>query len=453
MSVSVTGTGEPPAHGEPVVGGGPAVRAVPARWRSRLSLGTTPGRLRLALIALVTATLAWGALAGFTVSQYSSAATGVVTTSEPLTLDAQQIYHDLSDANDTAATAFLVGGLQPFSLVSRYQRDVNAASAAIEHATALGGGSPDLVTLSEDLPVYTGKIETARADNRLGYPLGAAYLREASNLMNDTLLPAAQRLYATDISRLTATSAQATGLPLVLVTLVIGLVIGYALYRTSRWLTRRTNRVLNPGLLAAGLAGVVSLVWLAVAFGGAHLDLLTAQARGSVPVQALARADIVALQAHADESLTLIDNTGDDQYQADYLARHKSLGPGPGTLLSAAMSAAAGSRAGSVVSAAAAHAEAWNAAHVKLRAADNSGAHSAAVASALGTGRGDAGGEFAAFSAAMTSGINADQAAFAASASAGGSMYAGLEAAVVVLAVAMAAGCAWGLSRRLVEYR
>ncbi|HEX8005702.1 MAG TPA: hypothetical protein VF482_04655, partial [Trebonia sp.] len=67
MSVAVTGTG-------PAVRGGSAARAAPAHWRPGLSVGTTPGRLRLALIALVTASLAWGALAGFTVNQYSSAA-------------------------------------------------------------------------------------------------------------------------------------------------------------------------------------------------------------------------------------------------------------------------------------------------------------------------------------------------------------------------------------------
>jgi hypothetical protein len=457
MSVAVTGTGGPGASGAPdildLAGGGEPRSRGGGRWQARLTLGSTPGRLRLALIALVAASLAWGALAGYTVSQYSSAAGSVVSTSEPLTLDAQLIYHELSDADDTAATAFLDGGLQPFSLVSRYQADINAASAAIEQATALGGGSPDLIALSKSLPVYTGEIETARADNRLGYPLGAAYLREASDLMSGTLLPAAQRLYTTDNSRLTATSARATGLPLVLITVAAGLAIGYALYRTSRWLTRRTNRVLNVGLLAAGLAGVISLVWLAVAFAGARSDLLTAQSRGSLPVQALARADIVALQAHADESLTLIDNSGDDQYQTYYAAKQKSLGPGPGSLLSAAMSAARGSPAAASVNVAAAHATAWNAAHVKLRKDDDSGNHAAAVDSALGTGPGDAGGEFSAFSAAITSGINADQAAFAASASAGGNMYAGLEAAIIILALAMAAGCARGLSSRLGEYR
>jgi hypothetical protein len=442
LSVAVTGTSESAVQA-------PAV----ARLWSWLDLRSTPGKLRVTLIAFVAASLAWGALAAFTVDQYSSAASGVVATGEPLTLDAQHIYQDLSDADDTEATAFLNGGLEPFALRDRYLADINHAAAAIENAMAMGANSQGIVTLSTDLPVYTGEIEAARADNRIGYPLGAAYLREASTLMNGTLLPAADNLYSTENSRLTATSAEATGLPLVIVTLVVALVIGYVLYRTSRWLARRTHRVLNFGLLAAGVAVFVSLVWLAIVFTSARSDLLTAQARGSVPVGALARADIAALQAHADESLTLIDNTGNDSYQADYVAKQKSLGPGPGTLLTAATTAAAGSPAAAAAGAAAAHAQSWYQAHAALRKLDDGGNHAAAVASALGSGTGDAGGRFAAFSSDIASGISVDQKAFTASASAGENMYTGLEAAVIVLALLMAAGCAWGLSRRLVEYR
>jgi hypothetical protein len=442
LSVAVTGANESAAQA-------PAV----ARLRSWLDLRSTPGKLRATLIAFVAASLAWGALAAFTVNQYSSAASGVVATGEPLTLDAQHIYQDLSDAEDTEATAFLNGGLEPFALRDRYLADINQAAAAIENAAATGSNSQGIVTLSTGLPRYAGEIETARADNRIGYPLGAAYLREASTLMNGTLLPAADNLYSTENSRLTATSAEATGLPLVIATLAVGLVIGYMLYRTSRWLARRTHRVLNFGLLAAGVAVFVSLAWLAVVFTSARGDLLAAQASGSAPAMALARADIVALQAHADESLTLIDNTGDDSYQADYVVKQKALGPGPGTLLTVAITAAAGSPAAAAARAAAAHAQSWYQAHAALRKKDDGGKHAAAVASALGSGTGDAGGQFAAFSGRLASGISAGQRAFAASASAGENMYTGLEAAVIVLALLMAGGCAWGLSRRLVEYR
>ena len=43
-------------------------------WRSGTSRGTTPGRLRTMLVLLILATLAWGALATFTVAQHASAA-------------------------------------------------------------------------------------------------------------------------------------------------------------------------------------------------------------------------------------------------------------------------------------------------------------------------------------------------------------------------------------------
>ena len=125
-----------------------------------------------------------------------------------------------------------------------------------------------------------------------------------------------------------------------MVAVVAGLGLGYVLFRSSRWLSRHTHRVVNYGLLLATLAGLVSLVWLVGAFVVGRGDLLHAQQQGSAPAQAFARAEVAALQAHADESLTLIDNSGDDSYQKDYLAQQKLLGPGPGTLLAAVQAAA-----------------------------------------------------------------------------------------------------------------
>jgi len=53
----------------------------------------------------------------------------------------------------------------------------------------------------------------------------------------------------------------------------------------------------------------------------------------------------------------------------------------------------------------------------------------------------------------LNAAIRADQATFASSAAAGSDAFTGLEAGVTVLALAGAAGCTWGLSRRLAEYR
>jgi len=425
--------------------------------------------LRLLLITLVVLSLAWGVIAALVADQHASAAADVVAVSEPLSLNAEQIYQSLSDADATAANAFLFGGLEPAAARQRYNADITEAAVRIQAAGALVGASAartqvpgqlntrasaadsaigdDLATLSADLPVYTGEVETARADNRLGLPLGAAYLREASGLLRGTLLPAASDIYTKESGLLTSSSAQATGLPLIVFAVVVGLGVGYLLYRSWRWLTRHTHRVINYGLLVAAIAGAVSLVWLAGAFAIGRTELLHAQQQGSAPAEAFARADVAALRAHADESLTLIDNYGDDAYQRDFLSQQKLLGPGPGTLL-AAVSAPAGS--GVSASAAEADAQAWYRAHAALRALDDGGNHTAAVHSALA---GDAAAKFALLSAALSNGINADRAVFASNASHGRDAFTGLTIGMIVASLAMAAGCAWGLSRRLAEYR
>jgi hypothetical protein len=442
----------------------PAVRR--AWWRPRLDGATTPARLRLLLALLILLSLAWGVLAALTADQHASAAADVVAVSEPLSLDAEQIYTSLSDADATAANAFLAGGLEPAKARQRYQADITQAAIRIEAASALVGSSAartqlpghltkqasaagtavgdDLAILSGQLPAYTDEVGTARADNRLGLPLGAAYLREASGLLRGTLLPAASDIYTRESTLLTSASAQATGLPLIVVAAIAGLGLGYVLFRSSRWLSRHTHRVVNYGLLLAALAGLVSLVWLVAAFVFGRGDLLHAQQQGSAPAQAFARAEVAALQAHADESLTLIDNGGDDSYQKDYLAQQKVLGPGPGTLL-AAVQAAGGS--GSDV---AAQARAWYQAHAALRAKDDGGSHGAAVQSAL---NGDAATSFARLSTTLSQGIDDHQAVFAASARSGRDAFTGLAAGMIVASLVMVGGCAWGLSRRLAEYR
>ena len=427
---------------------------------------TTPARLRLLLALLILLSLAWGVLAALTADQHASAAADVVAVSEPLSLDAEQIYTSLSDADATAANAFLAGGLEPAKARQRYQADITQAAIRIEAASALVGSSAartqlpghltkqasaagtavgdDLAILSGQLPAYTDEVGTARADNRLGLPLGAAYLREASGLLRGTLLPAASDIYTRESTLLTSASAQATGLPLIVVAAIAGLGLGYVLFRSSRWLSRHTHRVVNYGLLLAALAGLVSLVWLVAAFVFGRGDLLHAQQQGSAPAQAFARAEVAALQAHADESLTLIDNGGDDSYQKDYLAQQKLLGPGPGTLL-AAVQAAGGS--GSDV---AAQARAWYQAHAALRAKDDGGSHGAAVQSAL---NGDAATSFARLSTTLSQGIDDHQAVFATSARSGRDAFTGLAAGMIVASLVMVGGCAWGLSRRLAEYR
>ena len=215
-----------------------ALRNVPGVVRA----GSTPAKLRLLLAGLLAVSLLWGAVAAWTVAGHASAAGNVVAVSEPLSLDAQQIYRSLSDADATEAAAFLSGGLEPLALRARYQADIAQAARHLEAATAAAGQSaagPRLAILSAGLPVYAGLVDTARADNRLGLPLGAAYLREASRYMRARLLPAARDLYAQENAQLAAADRQATGLPYA--ALVVALIAAAFLLGSQWWLARRSS--------------------------------------------------------------------------------------------------------------------------------------------------------------------------------------------------------------------
>jgi hypothetical protein len=421
------------------------------RWLRLPRASTTPGKLWLVRAGLVVLCLAWGVLATLMVSQHASAAHDVSASDETLSLDAQQIYQSLADADVTVSTAYLYGRVGPFADRQRYLHDIAVASADLKAATAASGNSSigaSLSTLSAGLPVYTGYVEDGQIYNSLGYPAGASFIEVASEEMHLTLLPAARIVYVQENAQLTAASAQATGLPLAVIVLVTGLAVCFILYRAQRWLSRRTHRTINVGLFLATLASVAALIWLVVALAGGRSDLLQATSHGSTPAQTLAQADITALQARGDETLNLISRTGDANFQKDFSTAQSKLS----TLLSSAsaQSAAGGQQP---IAAAGHAATAWFTVNQRAQQLDKALDYGAETQLVIGSSPGSAGTLFGQLETNLGTAINADQAVFASNAAAGADAFNGLEAGVIVLALLMAVGCAWGLTVRLAEYR
>ncbi len=432
--------------------GAPQAGAPPARGRPRfLRASTTPGKLRLLLVGLVAACLAWGVLAALTVSQHASAADAVVATDEPLSLDAQQIYQSLADADVTVSAGYLVGRTPPFSDRERYQHDVAVAAADLKAATAASGNSSigaSLAALTQALPVYTGYVEDGEIYNSLGFPAGSSFIEVASEEMHLTLLPAAHSVYAQENDQLEAASAQATGLPLAVVAVAAALVLGFIFYRAQRWLSGHTHRTINTGLFLASVAGLAALVWLVVALASGRADLVQAGTHGSGPAETLAQADITALQARGDQLLNLISRDGD----ADTLNLFAG-DQGRLTALLADASAHSAAAGASAVAAARSDAGAWFAVNKQVQALDKANSYGAETQLVIGSGPGTAATLFGKLSSDLDAAIASNQAVFASNADAGRSAFVGLEAGVIVLALGMAVGCAWGLSRRLAEYR
>jgi hypothetical protein len=427
--------------------------------RRRLVPTTAPAKLQLFLVVLVVLSAAWGGVGAWTVSQHASAAGDIVSASEPLSLDAQQMYQSLADADVTVTTAFLSGPDEPLTARDRYQADIAQAATdltALKEAAARGNQqlNASLAAISAGLPVYTGYVAQAQADYSLGFPLtGGSFMQVASEEMHLTLLPAAHTSYQQENARLTAASARATGLPWIVVVVGLAVVTGFVLCWAQRWLQRRTHRVVNYGLLAASGVLLVCMLWLIIAFVIARTDLHRGVGHGAEPAETLAQASIAVQQARGDELLNLISRSGDTSFEQNFDVVRGELGPGPGTLLTSAAASSRGEPGARLAAAAARDAQAWYVSNEQVYRLDVAANYPAETQLVIGTGPGSSAAGFRTLEASIGHAIAADQVIFASSANAGDSALRGLEAGVIVACLLMAGGCAWGLSRRLAEYR
>lgn len=413
------------------------------------SARTTPGLLTVLAVGLVVATLLTGLAGTVMVGQRSSTNEDLISHREPLTAAAQEVYRSLSDADATAAIAFLITGNPPPELRIRYDQDIARAGSALAKAAsdATGDAAAKVTTISQQLPVYTGLVETARANNRLGYPVGASYLQEASNLMRATILPVATELYKIDTAQLEAQQSDAGGVPwLTVVLLCLSLA---ALIATQVYLTRRTNRLLNIGLVVATGAMALILLWGSIALIVQSALVDSGQADGSHPVDVLVRARAAAVQARADETMTLVARGAGAEYEANF----QQVAPMFTGLLNEAKGLVGGD-AGAQVNTAIANADKWMATHKDLRAKDDGGAYVDAVDEAVNqTLPSNAATFFANLDTALGKAIDDGRQAFVDKTDAAEHMLISLAPGVAVLAVVAAGGVTIGIRDRLREYR
>jgi hypothetical protein len=310
-----------------------AAPPTPRRGRARASsalewvrerLTTTPGRLVLTSIVVVVGAACFGIIATGAEQSRERAVSAAATATEPLLVNAVNLYAALSDANATVATGLLgVGGLEPQAARNRYLQDLDRATGALTALTrgaGTAGAQASLGAIAAHLPLYSGLVETARANSRQGFPVGAAYLRQAATLLNQTILRAADRVYAIEAGRLNDDYRTGTS-SATLVALGAAIALGLVpLLLAQPYVTRISHRVVNVPMLAATvvLAGVS--VWALIALTSEQNSLAAAQRGGSDVVEARSAADILLSRAQGDLSLTLVNRGTDISDPLDFTA-------------------------------------------------------------------------------------------------------------------------------------
>ncbi len=302
---------------EPLAQRGPTGSAHPRWW----FVNTTPGHILT--IGIILAAL--GVLSAFaistTINERQNQLTTVLHHTEPLAFAAGQLYTTLSVADAAAATAFIAGS-EPQQVRQRYEQAITDAAVAVTRASS-DLTDPPLVELlgriNAQLAVYTGLIETARANNRMGNPVGSSYLSEASALMQEKILPDAQRLYEATSARVDAETTASAKIPAPVI-IVVAATLGFGIF-AHRWLARRTKRRVNIGLVAGGLAIAVMIVWVGTALAISTAGSRSAKNTAADSLRTVTSLAITAQQARADETLSLIRRGDEDVRKRSYYQR------------------------------------------------------------------------------------------------------------------------------------
>ncbi|HYQ69320.1 hypothetical protein [Actinophytocola sp.] len=423
-------------------------RVAEARALSR----TTPGVLILFIVALVAASVVVGVVTAVSVQSRAQALDNLSGRSGPLSVAAQDLYRSLSDADATANSAFLAGGVESKAVRDRYEKDMAEAQHALAIAVAarepadLADPNSPLAILTSQLSTYAGIVEIARTNNLHGYPVGAAYQREASTLMHDKLLRAARSLYEMETRGVADDQDSATSWLGLTVEVLLGLATLALLVQAQRYVRRRTRRRINVGLAVATVAALASLVWVLAASIGVMTNVHASREDGSDQTKVLADARINVLAARGDETLTLVARGSGTTIEQDYVATRKTLATQE---LPGARDLATDDDVRANVQTAIDQEIAWHKTHVEIRTADDDGDFPGAVDKAL-TG---AAKQFDQVDQALNDAIGKTTNAFDKEVSQASDALTGLVAGVILLALVTAVGAVTGIWQRLKEYR
>lgn len=405
-------------------------------WVRRFSR-TTPGVIVALALGIAALCATAGLVSAGQIDERIAHQRHLLEHSEPVTFAAQDLYAELSAADAAAASAFLSGGMQTAPMRERYERALARASSALADATGSPAGTETrtaVAELTEQLTTYTGLVEAARANNGQGFPIGSAYLREASALMQKQILPSAERIYNTDLNAMEVDQKAIESIPAAGAVLLglgfAGICLGTVV------MAARTNRQFNIGLVVAAAAVLVAAIWLVAASRVAAGEIGLGRTEGSARFGQLTQARILASRARTAETMQLIAHGDPTGFEKDFHGTTEQLA----SILAAGYP---GALAGL---------QRWTDSHRRQVDAYLIGDYQAAVQQAIGSDPNASAAQYAAVESSLRGDIEQTRSALRGRVAAAGGALAWAPTGVLALTIVAAASAIAGLWPRLKEF-
>ena len=313
----------------------PRLSATPQRVAARSRSWTTPRhlRVRLALGWLLVLLLVLLTVVG--VRQMRAALTTIGEDAAPNVFTAQLIRATLSDLDANAATDLLAAPKGSRVARDAYEGDRTFLSHRLLDAAAhTPPGSAErktLDTIADDLITYQETVARARDASQQSSADGAYLFQQATDLLHNEMLPAADALTASNATTVERVYRDHKRLVAAVAALLVtgGVALLLLLVNTQTYLAMRMRRVLNLPLLLATVLLIALAAQLATAVTATERDLRIAKEDAYNSLAVLTRAHAAAADARGDESLTLLDRANATRYEASFAEKTRLIADQP----------------------------------------------------------------------------------------------------------------------------
>lgn len=342
----------------------------------RIAGASTPAKLSLLRAVAVILAVVFAVGGAFGVNRRADAIASVRTAARQL-LALQDIEVRVVHADAIASSSYLVGGQEDPTQRTAYLDEVATAGDGLV-AVSGAASAADVAQLSQAsrlLGSYVGLVEQARANNRQGFPVGAAYQRQANGIVSNSdpkapdIVSSLRAVEASQRDQINADLATAhrAGVWLHL----LGWLLVGTLLAGSWWLAQRFRRLVNLPIAAALAALLVLLILGGTTQARSMSDTDAAVSGPLTNADRAAQARAAAFEARSQEALTLVNRGNGAANETKWKLAQATVAQalsGVGDLPVSAADAYAG----------------YTKAHVAIRALDDGGKWDEAVKAALG---------------------------------------------------------------------
>lgn len=411
-------------------------------------MGTTPGKLRLGMFAIFILSICF-AIAGYVgVSGARSSVNTIARDAVPSIVTAQTVRVKLLQMDSLASQEFLAGGADSGAQARvkyeavRQELGEQLTIAAKNISFGKDEQTP-LETLMNKVQAYNGLVEAARANNRQGFPVGAAYLRMASTMLHNEMLPQTQAIDQLNVKQLENEYASFKSASVIHIGVIAaaGLALLAVLGYMQLFISKKMRRSFNLPLLAASAVVVALTAYSIVGMTLQRSNLGAAKEASFVSAYNWLEARGAAYDAKTDQSLFLIALGAGAKYEESAKVKVEKLA-------AAAAQNAQGDSA-SALSALRTYVQQDE----RIRGYDKAGKRAEAVNLALGNGTQEAQKSFDDLNQVLTANLKTATGSFDASIASAESNINLLDLAFIVLSLAVVALAYFGLTPRINEYR